>query len=144
MQRRVQVFDESFGAIASSAARVERSPLEFAASQITATDLIRFRIEREKERAEDAMLAMVSERAGTMEHALNSAPTIARGFAAPAARLAKPLDIDKAVADAVDAFEKGQFLVLVNDRQIHTVTEPIQLHEVNEAVFLRLLPLKGG
>lgn len=144
MQRRVQVFDESFGTVTSNAARVESSPLEFAASEITATDLIRFRIEREQERAEDATLAMVSSRAGTVEHALNRAPTVARGFAAPAAHLARPTDIDKSVADAVDAFEKGQFLILVNDRQIHTVTEPIQLHEVNEAVFLRLLPLQGG
>ncbi|MCB9948977.1 MAG: hypothetical protein H6842_14340 [Rhodospirillaceae bacterium] len=144
MQRRVQVFDESYGALTPGAARVERSPLEFAEAEITAIDLIRFRIERELERSEDAMQAMVSGRTSTTEQVLNSPPTIARGFAAPAARLANPTGIDKALAEAVEAFEQGRFLFLVNDRQIRTTTEPIRLQEVNAAVFLRLLPLKGG
>lgn len=143
MPTRLRIFDEVFGAADPAARRVERPVLELHSRKVTVADLIRFRIERERDRLEDGLLAMAAARPGP-ETALNATPTLARSFAGPGADALVVADVDRAVAVAMKAFERGRFLILVNDRQVVRTDEPIALDEVNDAVFLRLTPLQAG
>ena len=45
---------------------------------------------------------------------------------------------------AVEAFESGGFLVLVDDKQVTDLDAEINLTVATEAVFLKLVPLVGG
>ncbi len=45
---------------------------------------------------------------------------------------------------AVEAFGRNGFLVLVDDRQVEGLDEPVQLTEGTEVTFLKLVPLVGG
>ena len=143
MQTRVRIFDEVFGAADPAARRVERPTLRLSAQDVTVANLIRFRIETERDRQEDGLLALAAPRPKA-ERALNAAPTLARSFANPRTPDLQSVDLDGAVAAATEAFEHGRFLILVNDRQITSLSEPIALSDVNEAVFLRLMPLQAG
>jgi hypothetical protein len=51
---------------------------------------------------------------------------------------------DKIVDRALTAFARGKIFVIVNDRQVTALDEEIPIEETTEAVFLKLLPLKGG
>ena len=54
------------------------------------------------------------------------------------------LDGEKQVARAIQAFEGNGFLVLVDDRQITELDQPMQLAAQSKIVFLKLVPLVGG
>ena len=54
------------------------------------------------------------------------------------------LDLDDAVAKAIQAFENSMFYVFVNERQIHALSEEIKLIDKNKIVFIRFVPLVGG
>ena len=45
---------------------------------------------------------------------------------------------------AVEAFERGQVLVLVGDRQVETLEDAIEVRQGTVVSFLRLVPLVGG
>jgi hypothetical protein len=47
-------------------------------------------------------------------------------------------------APALEAFERGQVLVLVDDRQFERLDEEIVLAPDTTVTFLRLVPLAGG
>jgi hypothetical protein len=61
-------------------------------------------------------------------------------------KLKKPraLDWKRQFDRAVEAFEKNQILILVNDRQAESLDEEIVIEPQTRVTFLRLTPLAGG
>ena len=59
-------------------------------------------------------------------------------------RKTKTIDPDKQVKAATEAFEKGSILLLVDDRQLDSLTEELGVTSTTEVVFLKLVPLVGG
>jgi hypothetical protein len=54
------------------------------------------------------------------------------------------LDWRKQYARAIASFNGNGFLVLIDDRQITDLDEPIQLTAQTQVTFLKLVPLIGG
>ena len=61
-------------------------------------------------------------------------------------KLKKPrlLDWQRQFARAVEAFEKNQVLILVNERQAESLEEEFTIAAGTSVTFLRLMPLVGG
>lgn len=59
-------------------------------------------------------------------------------------RKTKTIDPDKQVKAATEAFEKGSILLLVDDRQLDSLTDELGVTSTTEVVFLKLVPLVGG
>jgi len=59
-------------------------------------------------------------------------------------RHAKLIDADEQCAKAIEAFDRNGFLLLVNDRQVESLDEPLLIGERAEVTFLKLVPLVGG
>ncbi len=53
-------------------------------------------------------------------------------------------DVGKRIALALSAFENNGFVLLVDDRQIETLEEEIEISERSIVTFLKLTPLVGG
>lgn len=51
---------------------------------------------------------------------------------------------DVVIARAIEAFERGRFLLLADHRQIDTLDETIAFRPGATVTFLRLTPLRGG
>jgi hypothetical protein len=51
---------------------------------------------------------------------------------------------DRIVERGLRAFRQQKILLIVNDHQVTTLDERINLGDVSEAVFLKLVPLAGG
>ena len=54
------------------------------------------------------------------------------------------IDAEEQCARAIEAFGRNGFLLLVNDRQIESLDEPIILGERADVTFIKLVPLVGG
>lgn len=59
-------------------------------------------------------------------------------------RSKKPIDAEKQVYVALDAFQKNGFFVLVDNQQYSSLDQKIQLHETTQISFVKLTPLVGG
>src|SRR5262245_30328 len=61
-------------------------------------------------------------------------------------RLRQPRAIDAAtqLAKALDAFQGNQIIMLVDDRQVESLDEEIEVRPHTRVSFLRLMPLVGG
>jgi hypothetical protein len=110
--------------------------LNVPAERITVRDLIRQRVRHEVEeynrRKPDTFRGLVQPT--DSERTLN-------GY-----RLKQPRAIDAAtqLAKAIDAFERNQIIMLVDDRQVESLDEEIALRPNTRVSFLRLTPLVGG
>ena len=62
----------------------------------------------------------------------------------PAERRFRPIDADRQVEVALQAFRESRFLVLLPEGQAVSVDEMVTLREGDEVGFLRLVPLVGG
>jgi hypothetical protein len=58
--------------------------------------------------------------------------------------LHQPVDEDAAVATALQAFEDGLYLVLVDDAEVRELEAPVRLRPDSRLLFLRLSLLAGG
>jgi hypothetical protein len=56
----------------------------------------------------------------------------------------KKINREKQIEAAVSAFESGSILLLVDDRQVESLTEELGVTSTSEVVFLKLVPLVGG
>lgn len=58
----------------------------------------------------------------------------------------KPIPIDEKaeMEAAVQAFTEGKFILLLDDRQVDDLDEEVTLSAESEALFIYLMPLKGG
>jgi hypothetical protein len=54
------------------------------------------------------------------------------------------VDADAQVKVALDAFTRGQILLLVDDRQVDELEERVLLRAGSTVTFLKLVPLMGG
>jgi hypothetical protein len=144
MQAVLKIVDECFGTGAG-----ERRPaleLKLVSERITARDLIRRRIADE---VETANRTRAEHGAG---HAISRSFLIPLGADSPETRLNAParparpklFDEKTEYARAIRAFEKHQFILLFDERQIERLDDEIALTEDSEAVFLYLTPLIGG
>jgi hypothetical protein len=61
-------------------------------------------------------------------------------------KLKKPRELDwkKQFDRGVEAFEKNQVLILINDRQAESLDEEFAVGPDTRVTFLRLMPLVGG
>jgi hypothetical protein len=59
-------------------------------------------------------------------------------------RQPRQLDPDRQVETALAAFETNGFVILVADRQVDSLDEPIELAPDLSVTFLKLVPLVGG
>lgn len=111
--------------------------LDFLTERITVRELIRSRVYQEVKDHN-------AKQNQTEFHGLvqpSDAERTLNGF-----RLKKPRQIDwKAQFEkALDAFEKSQILILVNDRQVDSLEEEIEVATDTSISFLRLTLLVGG
>ncbi len=116
---------------------VHEFSLDFLTEHITVRELIRSRVFQEvkdhnSKQDQSEFRGLVQP--GDAERTLN-------GF-----RLKKPRQIDwKAQFEkAVEAFEKSQILILINDRQVESLDEEIEIATDTAVSFLRLTLLVGG
>ena len=56
----------------------------------------------------------------------------------------KPIDAEKQVYVALDAFQKNAFFVLIDSQQHTSLDQPILLHKDTHISFVKLTPLVGG
>jgi hypothetical protein len=59
-------------------------------------------------------------------------------------RKARRLDWAEQFEQAVQAFEKNRFILLVGNRQVESLDEELMLGAETEITFLKLVPLVGG
>lgn len=110
--------------------------LDFLTEEITVRELIRSRVFQE---VKDHNAGR--RRAGP--HLVQPSATEARLNAggSPATRT---IDWEAQYAVALEAFERGRVLVLVDDRQAESLDHPITIAPDTTVTFLRLVPLVGG
>lgn len=69
----------------------------------------------------------------------------AAGRIDPAAKIGQQqVDAEAAARTAFQAFEDGLFYVFIDDRQIGTLDEPVQVEADSKLKFIRLVALAGG
>lgn len=56
----------------------------------------------------------------------------------------KKIDAQEQYKRAIEAFERNGFIMLVDDLQIETLDEQIEIEPEMEITFLKLVPLVGG
>ncbi len=56
----------------------------------------------------------------------------------------RPVDEQQQVKKALQAFLSNGFILVVNDRQVESLDEVIEVHPDTTATFLKLVPLVGG
>lgn len=113
--------------------------LRIASERVTARELILRRV------ADEVAVANGHHEDPARSFLIRFDPTSAAATLAPAKR-GKPVHLDEAeeVEAALAAFSANRFVMLVDDRQIADLDEPIALTPDSEVVFLRLTPLVGG
>jgi hypothetical protein len=131
MPATVTIYDET-----AAGERTNTLTLEFLTARVTARELIRRRVYEE-----------------VQEYNL-STPEYFRGLVQPAEaekvlngyklRERRKIDWEEQYARAVEAFERNGFLMLVDDRQVESLDEEIELKVDTEVSFVKLVPLVGG
>lgn len=56
----------------------------------------------------------------------------------------KPIDAEKQVYIALDAFTKNVYFILVNNKQVESLDQPVRLSSTSAIRFVKLTPLVGG
>jgi uncharacterized protein (DUF849 family) len=105
--------------------RTEGPILEFSLPKVTVATLIETRILAEMDRAAGRIVYRSTE-------------------AENAARKRRDENAELQVRRALDAFDRGQLIVLFPTRQAQRLDESISLEYGEEVTFLRLVPLIGG
>lgn len=104
--------------------------------QVTAREIIETRVRRDiksyAERASDYMHSLVVPQGA--EVALNGS------------RLSKhrPIDAERQIATAFNAFANNGFFMLVDDRQVEDLDESFAVTDETTVKFIKLVPLVGG
>ncbi|GAT67754.1 hypothetical protein HS048_04825 [Planomonospora sp. ID91781] len=128
---RVSFVDET-----TSGERREAWHLEIFEERITLREVIRRRVFQEvaeyNAASPEAFRGLVQP--GETERALNGDRTRAR----------RRVDAERQFAEAVEAFGRNGFLVLVDDRQVEELDAELDLRMGTEITFLKLVPLVGG
>ncbi|MBX3119862.1 MAG: hypothetical protein KF784_12410 [Fimbriimonadaceae bacterium] len=127
----VLMVDES-----TAGGRIQGLTLQIASHEISIRDLIALRVRTEIENYNRERPARFY---GLIQ------PTDVETFLnGPKERAYKPINADRQVQIALDAFEKQRFLVLLPGGQAQSLDEVVTLRDNDEVSFLRLVPLIGG
>ncbi len=110
--------------------------LRLVSERITVRELIQRRVERE--------VAEYNRRPGKVFSGLVQPTGAERELNGYRLKRPRPLDVEKQVRVAVEAFEKGAFFLLFDDRQAESLDEELVLGEKSVASFVQLVPLVGG
>lgn len=106
--------------------------LRLASERITLRELFARRIEEEVaalNAGNDAMRPLVAPT--EREQSLNEHPR-------------RMIDAGRQLAAAIEAFERTRILVVVNDRQVMDLDQPLVVTPDTEVRFIKLVPLVGG
>ncbi|MFI1584839.1 hypothetical protein [Embleya sp. NPDC020630] len=148
--RTVALVDET-----TAGARVGVGELSFEEDCPTLREIIRRRVFQEAARFEvDAFDSDGTGRAGSgkAESSTKTAtvfedvfrPASGEAHADRGPKSARFREPERQYALAIEAFERNGFVVLVGDRQVEDLDEPVTLAGDTEIVFLRLIALVGG
>ncbi len=133
MMTTVSVRDEAVTRLARPALEFT---LEFPTTQVTVHELIRSRVYRE---VGDYNLGQADYFRGLVQP--TGAEATLNGFRLARGRVIDPRQqFDQALA----AFERNGFMLLVDDRQVDQLDEVVELREHTVITFLKLIPLVGG
>jgi hypothetical protein len=110
--------------------------LEFLTEQITVRELIRSRVYQEvtEFNASQAWPSPPLVQPTEVERLLNGEPRSRR----------RKLDWERQFERTLQAFQRSQVLILVDDRQLEDLDGEIELRPETRITFLRLVPLAGG
>ncbi len=148
MTRKITIIDEILARPVED--EQGRALLDVPLDRCTVRDLIRFRVEQEVARGEDAFLSLMAPHKTSQapqERTLNSDTTNARAFAAAqnASRVQTPSDtLNAAVQQAYDAFHANAFVLFLNDQQAEDLDDEVVTSTLDQVTFVRLIPLQGG
>lgn len=56
----------------------------------------------------------------------------------------KPVDAEKQIYVALDAFQKNSYFVLVNNKQVDSLDQEVRISSTTNVSFMKLTPLIGG
>ena len=110
--------------------------LQLEAEHVTVAELIRARVHQEV-RAHNAASASAPRFNGLVQPERTEQELNGR-------RRARPVDAEKQTEVALKAFERGQILLLVDDRQVEELDHQVTLQPGSTVTFLKLVPLVGG
>jgi hypothetical protein len=128
----IQITDETAGRKAATRTWM----LEFLDETISAQEFIRRRIYEE--------VQDYNTRTSDAYHGLVQPTDVERALNATKPRERHKIDWEAQYAQALAAFERNGFIMLVNDTQIESLQEPVLLREGTTVTFLKLVPLVGG
>ncbi len=121
--------------------------LNFALPRISVRELIQERVRLELERVGDVRSAdPATLELCEIEKRLNGAPRMSpiTSFMLDDQSKTDRFRADKQASVAERAFQAGRYFVLLDDRQVESLDEMIDLLKTNEVTFLLLTPLQGG
>lgn len=110
--------------------------LDFPSKFVTPREIIRERVFREVQSYNEKMPEIFN---GLVQP--TGAEKILNGFKM---RERKKIDAERQYKNAVEAFERNGFIMLVDDLQIETLDEQIEIEPDLEISFLKLVSLVGG
>jgi hypothetical protein len=131
MAATLTIFDE-----AVSGEKREALRLEFLTDRITARELIRKRVYEE---VQEYHLREPEYFRGLVQP--TDAERVLNGYKL---RQRRKMDWEQQFHQAVEAFERNGFFLLVDDRQVESLDEEIEIRLNTEVSFVRLVPLVGG
>ncbi len=129
----ISVRDEHFPSKA-----VTEMLLQLSSNTLTAADLISERVRAELDERHSSQLD------GGHQFLVQPEADEVRLNGKKDGRTARAADPDVCVAKALEGFENNAFILLVDDKQIETLEEPIDISENSVVTFLKLTPLVGG
>jgi hypothetical protein len=141
----LKIVDEHFGSNASE--RVSGVELRLVSERISAREILRQRVEAEVEEVNRRKQAHVDGHAKTRSFLIDiDAESAEAKLNMPILGKRKPklFDVEEETKRAVAAFEKRQFIMLFDDRQVDDIDAWVSVTPESEVVFLYLTPLKGG
>jgi hypothetical protein len=120
----------------TSGGRIRSFRLQLASERITVRELIERRVRQEVEEFNRAQPELFE---GLVQP--TDAERVLNGYRLRKKRM---LDAAEQSAKAIQAFERASFFLLVDDRQLDRLDDPIVVRPDTEVRFVKLVPLIGG
>jgi hypothetical protein len=127
----VTIYDET-----TAGERTRGLTLEFLTARVTARELIRRRVYEE---VQEYNLSTPEHFRGLVQP--TEAERVLNGYKL---RQRRKINWEEQFERAVEAFDRNGFFMLVDDRQVESLDEEIELKVSTEVSFVKLLPLVGG
>lgn len=115
--------------------------IRFPSESITVEELIRSRV---YEDVQDANLKSRQGDTGQTQPAAVEPSEAERALNGPGTATPKPIEWARQFQRAIEAFERNQILILVDERRVMELDEKIELSSDTEIRFVRLTMLMGG